>query len=406
MRLAVASAVSVLAALLVAEFAMRPAMGTRLELALYLSSTALLAAAAAWILRRWARGGSNIGRTVFALSIVSVVVVAIAISAASGLMFISAHDLRLLWIVLGFALVIALIFAASVVRPLTTDLRQIAAAASKIGDGDLVARTWVQRGDEVGIVAETLDRTAGRLAALEAERVRDREARREFLTSIGHDLRTPLAALQVAVEAMQDGLADDPDRYLRAMERDVIALASLVDDLFVLARIESGQLDFETVTVDLSDLADEALEALRPIAAVRGVELVLEASGHVQARGSVPELGRVIRNLVDNAIKHSPSHGRVVVRVEGSNPTAVVVTDDGPGFRSEFIGQAFEGFTRDDEARTRSDADGGGAGLGLAIARGFIAAHGGTIWAEPGPGGRVAFTLPASVESGLKLGSG
>lgn len=395
-RYGIAATGAGLVGLLVAEFVMQPEMASRLQMAGLFVFTGLLAAGSAWLLRRWARNDRSIVRTVVALAVVPVAVVAVAVTVASGLMFISTHDLHLLWIVIGFALILSLLFAASVVGPLTSDLRRISVVARRVGDGDLQAQTGVDRADEVGIVAAALDGAVVRLAALEEERRHDAEALRNFLTSIGHDLRTPLAALQAGVEAMQDGVADDPDRYLAAMERDVAALTSLVDDLFVLTRIQSGQLKLDTVVVDLSDLADEALEALRPTASARGVELVLMADGHVRARGSAPELGRVIRNLVDNAIRHSPRHGQVIVEVDGAETAEVTVTDDGPGFCNDFIQHAFDGFTRDDAARVRPDPGGGGTGLGLAIAHGFIAAHGGIIWADPGPGGRVAFRLPAS----------
>jgi signal transduction histidine kinase len=175
------------------------------------------------------------------------------------------------------------------------------------------------------------------------------------------------------------------------MHADVEVLTALVDDLFLLAKIEAGHLDLELTTVDLSELADEAIEAIRPVADRRRVTVHLEAEGRVRALGGPEALSRVIRNLIDNAIRHSPADGEVVVRVEGDGMALVRVTDDGPGFEPGFVEQAFESFARGDHARTRST---GGAGLGLAIARGFVEAHGGAIWADPGPGGRVAFRIP------------
>jgi signal transduction histidine kinase len=279
-----------------------------------------------------------------------------------------------------------------VARPLTEDLQQIADTAERVGHGDLGARTGVTRPDEVGSVADALDIATARLAEVEEARGREHEARQAFLTAIGHDLRTPLSALRAAVEALQDGVASDLDRYLRAMHADVEVLTSLVDDLFLLARIEAGHLDLELTTVDLSELADEAIEAIRPVADRSGVTVHLETEGRVRALGGAGALSRVIRNLIDNAIQHSPPNGTVAVRVEGDGGALVRVTDSGPGFDADLVDRAFESFTRGDRARTRST---GGAGLGLAIARGFVEAHGGTIWADPGPGGQVAFWIPA-----------
>jgi len=391
MRAAAALALAVIAALAAAELVMQPAMGTRLQLALFFAGSAAAVAAAAWWLRRRAARISRLSRTIVALAAGALLAVGAAVTAASGLMFLSSHDLQLLWIVLGFALVLALVFAASVADPLTGDLRNIAAAARRVGSGDLTARTGVERPDEVGTVAAALDEMAARLASVEQEREREHEARRAFFAAVGHDLRTPLAALRAAVEALRDGVAADPDRYLRSMEKDVEALATLAEDLFVLARLESGNLDLELVPVDVAELADESIEALRPVASRRDVRLTLETQGHVRALGGPEALGRVIRNLVDNAIRHSPPGGEVIVRVEGNGAALVRVIDEGPGFPADFLERAFQSFSRSDEARTR---DAGGAGLGLAIAEGFVRAHGGSIWADPGPGGRVAFRVP------------
>jgi signal transduction histidine kinase len=130
-----------------------------------------------------------------------------------------------------------------------------------------------------------------------------------------------------------------------------------------------------------------------PSAAARGVELVVDAPAAVAVVGSVTAIGRVIRNLVDNAVRHSPVGSQVRV-VVADGPTAVVrVIDAGPGFTPDFAARAFERFARAEPSRSRST---GGAGLGLAIARGLVEAHGGRIWIEQPPGGRVAFELPTA----------
>lgn len=218
-----------------------------------------------------------------------------------------------------------------------------------------------------------------------------------MFTSIGHDLRTPLAALRAAVEALADGVAPDPPRYLAAMARDVAALSALIDDLFLLARIESGTLGSDREHVDLTELAGDAVESLEPAAAARQVTLRLLADRAVPVRGNPTALGRVIRNLVDNAIRHAPVGSVVDVEVcvpSGPEGSAVVrVTDQGDGFGTAFAPRAFDRFTRSDPSRARTS---GGAGLGLAIARGIVEAHGGSIRIEPAAGGCVAFALPTT----------
>ena len=211
-----------------------------------------------------------------------------------------------------------------------------------------------------------------------------------MLSSISHDLRSPLAALSAAVEAMIDGVAPDPDRYLRSMRADVDALAALVDDVFLLAGIQSGRVDIGRESVDLLECCDEAIEALRPSAAVRGIDIHLHGA-RTTVPGNPRAIGRVVRNLLDNAIRHSPDDSIVSVSVGDGGTPRVTVADAGEGFPAEFADRAFDLWARADESRNRST---GGAGLGLAIARGLVDAHGGRIWVEPPPGGRVAFELP------------
>jgi signal transduction histidine kinase len=219
------------------------------------------------------------------------------------------------------------------------------------------------------------------------------EERRTLLSIVSHELRTQLAELRATLESLVDGVAPDPDRYLRSMQRDVDALAALVDDLFLLTRLEAGRVELHPEPVDLAELADEAVESLAPVASARGVTLRLHAGGPVPARGNATALGRVIRNLLDNALRHAPSGSTVDVTVRADGPPTVRVVDEGPGFPPGFGERAFERFSRAEPSRARAT---GGAGLGLAIARGLVEAHGGRIWIEDPPGGRVAFELPAA----------
>jgi signal transduction histidine kinase len=229
------------------------------------------------------------------------------------------------------------------------------------------------------------------LDTLERERASYENERTTMLSSIGHDLRTPLAALRAAIEALADGVAPDPDRYLRSMQCDVEALSALVDDFFLLARIEAGRLDLHLTPIDLTELADDAVEALTPVAATNGVTVTLDTTERVHVHGNANAIARVIRNLIDNAIRHAPPGSRVHVSVGTDARPSVRVADDGPGFPDGFSDVAFGRFTRADASRTRTT---GGAGLGLTIARGLVEAHGGRIWIEPHRGGCVAFELP------------
>ena len=197
--------------------------------------------------------------------------------------------------------------------------------------------------------------------------------------------------MQAAVEALDDGVATDTARYYASLERDIDVLHGLVDDLFLLARLESGDVNLERVPSDLSEIADEVFEALEPIATRRNVTLVLEPRHSVVVETEPSAVSRVMRNLLDNAIRHAPDDSAVRVSIDADAGATVSVVDEGVGFGEDFVGSAFDSFSREDVSRTRET---GGAGLGLAIARGLVDALGGDIWIDPGPGGKVAFRLP------------
>jgi signal transduction histidine kinase len=316
---------------------------------------------------------------------------AVAAATMSWLMVLDPGEVRTAMAVLAVTAVIAVFLVVVATQPLGNDIDRLEATVRRIEHGDRDVRTGIHRADELGHVARALDELTARLDTLERERVRLEDERSAMLTHVSHDLRTPLAALQVAVEALIDGVAPDPDRYYRSMRRDVDALSSLVDDLFLLVRLENGRFELHPVTVDLTEIADEALEALAPVGHARRVDLVLESRGRVNVVGNAAALGRVIRNLIDNAIRHAPEGSTVRVAVLDDGRPVVRVEDDGPGFPADFAPEAFENFTRADPSRTR---DTGGAGLGLAVASGLIRAHGGRIWIDSPSGSCVAFELP------------
>ena len=346
---------------------------------------------AAFVLRRLMRHARSLRHQVLAVTLVALAIGAIAAVLLARLMILDTAELARVAGVLGVTAVFATLLVVIASAPLGRDVRSLEATVRRIEGGDRSVRTDIVRADELGHVAHALDELTARLDTLERERAGYEAERTAMLSSVGHDLRTPLAALRVAVEALADGVAPDPDRYLRSMRRDVEALSALVDDFFLLARIESGRFDLYPVAVDLTEIADEAVEALAPVAAASGVTLALAATARVRVQGNPTALGRVIRNLIDNAVRHAPSGSEVRVEVSADGKPSVTVVDEGPGFPAGFSAEAFERFTRADASRTRTT---GGAGLGLAIARGLVEAHGGRIWIEGPPGGRVAFELP------------
>jgi signal transduction histidine kinase len=328
---------------------------------------------------------NRLGRRFLGANLAVLGVATMMIAIAAQTMFISGHDQKILMWALIPAVLGAAVVAMLLARPVARDAKRICDAAMKVADGDLAARTGVHRNDELGEAAEMFDVMVGRLGTVEKERTL-------MLSSISHDLRTPLAALRAAVEAIRDGVAPDPDRYLAGMERQVRALSSLVDDLHLHTRLVSGTLELTRTELDLTELADESMETMRPLAEARHVKLLLEATERVTVDADGAQLARVVRNLLDNAIRHAPGDSVVLVEVEQRDGQAILrVVDEGPGFPDDFRERAFEPFTRADEAR---DTRTGTAGLGLSIAKGIVTAHHGTVDLGEGPGGVVHITLP------------
>lgn len=342
-------------------------------------------------LRRHQRRSSTLRQSLLMVALSSLLIAVVAAVIAARLMFVSHDELTAFLVLLAVTAGFAALLAVIVSQPLRDDVRHLESTVRRIGAGDRSIRVESLRSDELGHVGRAIDDLVDRLDTLEQERAMVEEERRALLSNIGHDLRSPLAALQAAIEAMIDGVAPDPQRYLRSMQHEVEALGSLIDDLYLLARLDAGRFDLERVSIDLVELADGAVESLAPTAAAADVRLVLEADDSVHVVASAVSLSRVIRNLIDNAIRHAPTGSTVRVSVKVGDGAVVRVADEGAGFPREFRKQAFERFTRADPSRNRQS---GGGGLGLAIARGLVEAHGGAIWIEDSDVSAVLFRVP------------
>ncbi len=383
-RLVSAVAAIVAGVLLLTEVSMQPTAAERTSLAAIYGLAAIVTVAVFLVGREMSTRLRSLGSSLQLIAVASVGVAGLAVFLAAQTMFLSVHDRNLVLaaLVLGVGLGSALAIAFG--RQAGADLARVSEAATRLAQGELSARAEVSRRDEVGRLAEAFDAMAAQLDASEEERA-------VFLASVGHDLRTPLASLRATVEAAEDGVLEINEKVLIGMNRDVSHLSRLVEDLFLYSRTEAGTVDLHPELLDLAELADETAEVFAPLAAQRGVNVVSSANESVEVVGDPWALGRVLRNLVDNAVRFSPDEGTVhiVVAREGSLGV-VTVTDEGPGFSSEIKERAFERFSRGDAARTR---DGSGAGLGLAIARGLVEAHGGQISIGDGPGGRLRVSL-------------
>ena len=373
------------AGLLVAEIAMGLTNSERLKLYQVFGATALGTLLVALAVLNVVPRVKSLRTSLQVVALSAVVVTGGSVAIAATTMFIEPHDLQIVLVALVLAVGLGGVVAASVARPLTTDLSALSDTARGVAAGDLSVRSGVERTDELGKAAAAFDEMVERLEMSERERS-------YLLAAISHDLRTPLASMQAALEALQDGLAPDPPAYLRGLSIDLAHLRTLVDDLFVMSRLEAGSYELTRTDVDLAELADEAVEAVAPTAAQRRVKILVDAPARTWISADPVAIGRVLRNLLVNAIRYSPDGSEVRVSLmPGDSQVEVMVIDQGQGFAAEVRGTAFDPFVRAEESRNR---DAGGSGLGLTIAKGIIEAHGGDIEILGGPGGRVRFALP------------
>jgi signal transduction histidine kinase len=230
-----------------------------------------------------------------------------------------------------------------------------------------------------------------------AERDAAEAARRGLVAAVSHDLRTPLTSLRLLSEAIEDELVDRDTRrrYLEQMSVHIRSLSALIEDLFELSRIEAGDIEWSLSQVHLDELVEETVEAMRPHAAAKRVAVQAAVpDGLAPARANPEKLQRVLFNLIQNAIRHTPADGSVTVMAESiGSSVEVEVADTGNGLAPEDRDHAFEPFYRGGAGAAR--ASGGGTGLGLTICRAIVEAHGGEIWIADSPhGARVRFRLP------------
>lgn len=319
--------------------------------------------------------------------------------AGARAMFISEHDLSLLLTMLLFASLMAVGFSLYGAAPLARRVDQLRRGTARLAAGDLGAKVPVEGHDELAALAADFNLMAQDLAEASAREKEAERARRDLIAAVSHDLRTPLASTRALIEAVADGVVEDPEtqaRYLASARSELEKLGRLVDDLFELSRIDAGVLRLNLEEASLRDLISDTLSGFRHQAERKGVRLVGEVSDGVDpVLANPPRLQRVLYNLVSNALRHTPADGTIILRAEpGEGMVRVEVSDTGEGIAPQDLPRVFERSFRGERSRTRTGA-GDGAGLGLAIARGLIEAHGGemSVDSHPGEGARFCFTL-------------
>ncbi len=328
-------------------------------------------------------------------TVLSVVAATLAIAVQ---MYISQHDLIVLIWVIAVAALLSLVVAWVLGRRMSRSSARLLSTAREIGQGAVVPAAAVE-GRELSALSVELAETSQRLAAARDEVAMLDKSRRELIAWISHDLRTPLSALRAMAESLEDGVAADPDRYLRQMRTQVDTLDRMVDDLFELSKIQTGTLTLSREPVSLFDLVSDSVADLSPVAAARRVRLRESGTGDLTVWGDARELSRVIGNLLMNAIQHSPEGGEILIVAEarGDGHVMLSVRDEGGGIPEEDLGRVFHPGWRGASARTPRVGAGtsSGAGLGLAIVQGIVEAHAGGVSVVNVPGGcRFDVVLP------------
>jgi len=337
------------------------------------------------------------GRLIFVL-LLSAALALVNVGVTARLMFISSHDLALLAFLLLFSLGMSIFIAFTISESLNKNMTTFIQAVRRMGAGEFSSRIKVSSQDELEEVAQAFNKMAEQLEAAFAKQRELEQARRQLVATVSHDLRTPLASMRAMVESINDGVVSDSKtirRYLRTLQTEVEYLSRLIDDLFELSQIDAGLLQLHLDRASIQELIYDTLESLAAQADKRGLKL----------QGAVDDMlpplvidtrrvQRVMYNLLQNAMRHTPGDGTIVIRAADNGKEVLVsVTDTGEGIAPEELPKLFERFHRADKARSRSN---GGSGLGLSIAKGIVEAHGGRIWAEstPGEGATFTFTLP------------
>jgi signal transduction histidine kinase len=359
----------------------------------------LIAGAVLYALRR-----RSVGLQAAVAALSAVLATAVGVAWAASKMFISNHDRNVLWIVLAGAGAMGVLLAVVLGRRVAAATRSVGEMVRRLGDGGVplgFGAGVLSPGapGELAALAAELEQTSARLAEAQAQAQALERSRRELVAWVSHDLRTPLAGVRAMVEALEDRVVEDPAtvaRYYATMRGEIDCLAGLVNDLFELSRIQSGALALDIESVALDELVGDAVAGAAIAASAKGIDLrgeVGEPSPVVEL--STPEMVRVVRNLLDNAIRHTPPGGVVVITAgfDASGEAAEVSVQDAcGGIPDRDLDSVFEMAYRGDAARTPGD---GGGGLGLAVARGLVEAHQGEIRVHnEGPGCRFTVRLP------------
>ena len=390
----------VLTSLAIFYVVMRPPMSDLGYMAQFLTITALISGLAGYAAYRfrWLERGPALRWSLLSGYALASLLTFLNVWITARLMFASQHDLLLATVLLLFAGGIAMVLGYFLSSAVTERIRRLDQAAKEIQAGNLSARVQVSGNDEVARLARTFNQMATQLQESNANQRALEGLRRDLVAWAGHDLRTPLAGVRVLVEALADGIIDDPAtsrRYLQQARKQIDHLSLLIDDLFQVSQLDAGGIPLKLEPASLADLISDTLENFSGLATQQGIVLSGSASPGIDPVSmDVQRIGRVLNNLVSNSLRYTHPGGTVSIQAEAlTESVRVIVQDSGEGISPNDLPHVFERFYRGEKSRNQAT---GGSGLGLVIAKGIIEAHGGQIGVEsnPGQGTRFYFWLP------------
>lgn len=352
---------------------------------------------------------SSLRWTLLATCVMTVMLVFVNVLATARLMFISPHDLILTTALLLFGGAVSVISVHFLSNTLIDRIHQLGQAAQRVAQGDLGGRLDIQGRDELTRLASTFNQMTESLATLEAEKQQLEQTRRDLVAWVSHDLRTPLAVIRAMNESILDGVVTDPQtvkRYTETIQREIHHLGKMIDDLFDLAQIDAGHVSLTRERVSLSDMISDTVGSLSAKAETLNISITGEIADDIDLVSVAPDkIQRVLYNLLDNALRHSPPGGCVLLRAAvAGNAVRISVHNTGEAIAPSDLPHIFNRFYRGEPSRTQADNGYRGTGLGLAIVRGFVEAHGGkvSVVSDKSDGTTFTFTLPLSVMTATK----
>lgn len=297
---------------------------------------------------------------------------------------------RSLFLAIIAASIVAILLTLATSKSILRPIEALIAAARKMEKGDLSQRVNIQARGELGELASAFNAMADGLERLE-------QLRRNMVSDVAHELRTPLSNIRGYLEAIQDEMVDPTPELIESLHEEALLLSQLVDDLQELALAEAGQIELKREPVNLPELIERTISALQPLIQEKNLRVRTELSPDLEpVTADNRRVSQVLRNLLTNAIRYTPPHGTITISARcQADQIEVRVHDTGIGIDPDHLPFLFERFYRVDQSRARST---GGAGLGLAIVKQLVQAQGGevNVASQVGTGTTFIFTLPSA----------